>query len=158
MKMIVTLAVAVAAAAAGAHEPVEWNGSTIQVILDKQETGGDMGMFTTRFPGPGGPPRHIHDDAGEAVLVLEGSAEILVDGETRTLGKGEAGFVPTGVEHTFRILDEGGGTLLVVITPGGFEGFFEATKHLRLPDEIETLNEISAEYGQVFTGPPIATE
>lgn len=155
MKKTLTFALVVAATAATAHEPMEWNGSTIQVLLDREETGGDMGLFTTRLPGPGGPPRHVHQDAGEAFVVLEGSATMLVDGKTMLLEQGEAGFVPKGAEHTFRIMGENGGKLLVIVAPGGFEGFFEATKHLKLPDEIETLNEISAEYGQVFTGPPL---
>jgi len=158
MKRIITLVLIGTASAAVAHEPIEWNGSTIHVLLDREETGGDLGMFTTRSPGPGGPPRHVHEDAGEAFLVLEGSAEILADGETFVLKQGEAGFAPTGVDHTFRILGEEGGKLLVIVTPGGFEGFFEATKHLKLPDEIESLNEISAEYGQIFTGPPLGAE
>lgn len=158
MKKTLTLAAIVVATAATAHEPIEWNGSTIQVLLDREETGGEMGMFTTRFRSPGGPPRHVHDDAGEAFVVLEGSATVLVDGKTMVLEQGEAGFAPKGADHTFRIMGENGGKLLVIVTPGGFEGFFEATKHLKLPDEIETLNEISAEYGQVFTGPPLGAE
>lgn len=158
MKRILVFALAIAGGAAWAHEPIEWNGSRIQVLLDREETGGDMGMFTTRFRAPGGPPRHVHEDAGEAFVVLEGSAEVLVDGETMTLAEGEAGFAPKGADHTFHITGENGGKLLVIVTPGGFEGFFEATKHLKLPDELETLNEISAEYGQVFTGPPLAAQ
>ena len=158
MRNTFALALVVAAGAATAHEPIEWNGSRIQVLLDREETSGDLGIFTTRFPGPGGPPRHVHEDAGEAFVVLEGSATVSVDGETMLLKQGEAGFAPKGADHTFRIMGENGGKLLVIVTPGGFEGFFEATKHLKLPDEIETLTKISEEYGQVFTGPPLEAE
>jgi hypothetical protein len=44
------------------------------------------------------------------------------------------------------------------VTPGGFEGFFAATKHLKLPDQLVELNEISAKFGQVFTGPPLGAQ
>ena len=158
MKKFLILAAALAAGPAMAHEPMDWNGSIIQILLDREETGGEMGIFTTRFSAPGGPPRHVHEDAGEAFVVLEGSATVLVDGKTMVLEEGQAGFAPKGSDLTFRIRGENGGKLLVIVAPGGFEGFFAATKHLKLPDEIEKLNEISAEYGQIFTGPPLEAE
>ncbi|WP_068118220.1 cupin domain-containing protein [Tropicimonas marinistellae] len=158
MKKILTIALMSVATTAAAHDPIDWNGSEIQVLLSREDTGGDMGIFTTRFPAPGGPPRHVHEDAGEALYVMEGSAEFLAGDETFVLGAGEIAFVPKGVDHTFRVLEDGGGKLMVIVAPGGFEGFFDATKHLKLPDEIETLNAISAEYGQIFTGPPLEGE
>lgn len=141
-----------------AHDPIEWNGSTIHVLLDKDATGGSLGMFTSRFPGPGGPPRHVHNDAGEAFYVLEGGADFLADGEVIHVSQGEAVFVQKGVDHTFHLTGDSGGKILVIVTPGGFEGFFEATKHLKLPDDMDELNRISAEFGQIFTGPPLAAQ
>ena len=138
-----------------AHDPISWQGSPIHVLLDKEMTGGEMGMFTTHFVGPGGPPRHIHDDAGEAFYVLEGEAEFLADGEVMPVKAGEAAFVQKGVDHTFRLTGENGGKILVIVAPGGFEGFFEATKHLKLPDDMDKLTRISEEFGQIFTGPPL---
>lgn len=155
MKPIFALALIALAVPAAAHEPLEWNGSTVHVLLDKDMTAGDLGMFTNAFPGPGGPPRHVHNDAGEAFYMLEGEAEFLADGEVITVGAGEAVFVQKGVDHTFSLTSEGGGKILVIVTPGGFEGFFEATKHLKLPDDMEEIGKISAEFGQVFTGPPL---
>lgn len=150
--IIVSLAFA---GAANAHEPMDWNGSTIHVLLERDGTGGDMGMFTTQSAAPGGPPVHVHDDAGEALFVLEGRAEFLAGENRVTLGAGEVVFVPRGVEHTFHFPDETGGKLLVIVTPGGFESFFAATRHLKLPDQLDEFNEISAEFGQTFTGPPL---
>lgn len=155
MKTAMTLALVMAAGAAAAHEPMDWNGSEIHVLLDRDETGGDMGMFTTRFHAPGGPPVHVHQDAGEALFVLEGEAEFLRGTDRVVLGEGEVVFVPKGVDHTFRVLNEDGGKLLVIVTPGGFEGFFEATGHFKLPDELEAFSKVSATFGQVFTGPPL---
>ncbi len=158
MKRLSMIALMAVAGPAAALEPIEWNGNEIHVLLERGETGGEMGVFTTRSPGPGGPPRHVHEDASEILYVLEGSVKFLVGDETSVLGEGEVAFVPKGVEHTFRMIDESGGKLLVVLAPGGFEGFFEATKHLKLPDEIETFNTISAGYSQTFTGPPLEAE
>jgi len=158
MRKTMTASLIALAGVASAHEPMEWNGSKIHVLLEQEGTDGDMGMFTTQFFAPGGPPLHVHEDAGEALYVLEGRAEFLAGDERVTLGAGEVVFVPRGVDHTFHFPDETGGKLLVIVTPGGFEGFFAATKHLKLPDQLDELNQISAEFGQVFTGPPLAAQ
>ncbi len=146
------------AGAVSAHEAMEWNESKIHVLLERDGTGGGMGMFTTQSSAPGGPPLHVHEDAGEALFVLEGRAEFQAGDQHVTLGAGEVVFVPRGIDHTFHFPDKTGGKLLVIVTPGGFEGFFAATKHLKLPDQIDELNQISAEFGQVFTGPPLGAQ
>lgn len=158
MRTFLTIGLACLASAAAAHDPISWNGSEVQVLLGKEESSGEMGIFTNEFFAPGGPPRHVHQDAGEAFVVLEGAADVVVDGESVNLKEGEAGFAPKGADHTFHITGESGGKLLVIVAPGGFEGFFEATKHLKLPDELDELNRISAEFGQIFTGPPLAEQ
>lgn len=153
---LIALACVAIAGPAMAHDPMDWNGDEIQVLLDKKGSGGDLGMFTVKTPGPGGPGRHVHDDAGEAFYVLEGEAEFLSDGKLFNLKQGESAFVPKGTEHTFRVTDKDGGKILVIITPGGFEGFFEATKHLKIPADMEQISKISEEqFGQKFTGPPL---
>lgn len=156
---IIALAYATIISPSAAHDPMDWNGDEIQVLLDKKGSGGDLGMFTVKTKGPGGPGRHVHDDAGEAFYVLEGEAEFLSDGKLFTLRKGESAFVPRGTEHTFRITDKDGGKILVIVAPGGFEGFFEATKHLKIPADMEQISKISEEqFGQKFTGPPLSAK
>jgi quercetin dioxygenase-like cupin family protein len=158
MRKTLSIGLIALAGVASAHDPMEWNGSKIHVLLEREGTEGEMGMFTTQFFAPGGPPLHVHEDAGEALYVLEGHAEFQAGDEYLTLGAGEVVFVPAGVDHTFHFPDETGGKLLVIVTPGGFEGFFAATKHLKLPDQLVELNEISAKFGQVFTGPPLGAQ
>ncbi|MCG6882350.1 MAG: cupin domain-containing protein, partial [Silicimonas sp.] len=140
---------AICAAPALAHEPFPWHGSEIHVLLDKEGTGGEMGMFTSTFAGPGGPPLHVHEDAGEAFYLLEGSAELVSGDQRFTLQAGEVAYVPKGLDHTFHMIEEAGGKILVIVAPGGFEGFFSATKDLKMPDDIDKMNAISAEFGQV---------
>ena len=124
MRKTIAAILIASAGVASAHEPMEWNGSNIHVLLERDGTGSDMGMFTTEFFGPGGPPLHVHEDAGEALYVLEGPAEFQAGDQNVTLGAGEVVFVPRGVDHTFHFPEETGGKLLVIVTPGGFEGFF----------------------------------
>ncbi len=158
MRVLFTILATCLTSTAMAHEPIEWNGSKIQVLLEKGETGGEMGIFTNETFGPGGPPLHVHQDAAEAFVVLEGSAEVVVGDQRLTLKAGQSAFAPKGADHTFHVTGETGGKLLIIVTPGGFEGFFEATRHLQLPDDMDELNRISAEFGQVFTGPPLAAK
>ena len=141
-----------------AHDPISWNGDEIHVVLDKDSSDKALGIFTVKIDGPKGPPRHVHEDADEAFYVLEGEAEVLVDGKTTKIGAGEAGFAPKGKEHTFKFTGDEGGKILVVVTPGGFEGFFGATVDLKIPDQMQELERISKEHGQVFTGPPLGKE
>ena len=139
---------AFSAAPAAAHEPFPWHGSEIHVLLDKDGTGGEMGMFTSRFAGPGGPPLHVHEDASEAFYLIEGSAELVSGDQRFTLEAGEVAFVPKGLDHTFHMIEEDGGKILVIVAPGGFEGFFMATRDLKMPDELDKMNAISAEFGR----------
>jgi mannose-6-phosphate isomerase-like protein (cupin superfamily) len=49
-----------------------------------------------------GTPVHIHPTATESYQVLEGSLDVEIDGEWRTIAAGEGMSVPPGVPHTFR--------------------------------------------------------
>jgi mannose-6-phosphate isomerase-like protein (cupin superfamily) len=53
-------------------------------------------------PGSLPPPPHLHPEQVESYEVLEGSFEVMVDGEWRTLGPGERASVPQTTAHTFR--------------------------------------------------------
>ena len=48
------------------------------------------------------PPPHVHRHQVESYEVLEGTLDVVVDGEWRTLGPGESVSVPVGALHTFR--------------------------------------------------------
>jgi len=48
------------------------------------------------------PPPHVHRSQVEEYEVLEGTFEVVVDGEWRTLAPGDVAAVPVGALHTFR--------------------------------------------------------
>lgn len=57
--------------------------------------------------GPGGhSPRHQHDYEHE-VFVVNGSGEVLLDGDFRPLATGDVVYVPADEEHQFRAGPEG---------------------------------------------------
>jgi quercetin dioxygenase-like cupin family protein len=55
---------------------------------------------TTRFPPGAGAPMHSHN-CGEQVLILEGEAEVEVDGTTSRLGPRDTTYIPAGLPHRF---------------------------------------------------------
>jgi quercetin dioxygenase-like cupin family protein len=48
------------------------------------------------------PPPHVHREQVEEYEVIEGSFEVVIEGEWRTLGPGDTASVPAGALHTFR--------------------------------------------------------
>lgn len=138
-------------------DAVEWLGVHYRTILATADTGGAMSITDSVSPPGSGPPRHIHHDADETFVVLTGDAEFWIEGERFTRGPGETAFIPRGKEHTFRIVSKVPCRHLVILTPGGFEGFFAemAAGACRIPDDMPQIVEIGNRYNIEFTGPPL---
>ena len=134
---------------------LEWLGVTYRTILATAETGGAMSIVDTFSPAGSGPPRHVHAAEDETIAILSGEVEFWVAGQTFRKGPGEAAFVPRGVEHTFKALADA--RKLVILTPGGFEGFFAemARGGFRIPEDMGAVVESGARHNVTFTGPPL---
>ena len=79
------------------------DGSVYVVRRPAAET--DGAFVEMEFVLPSGcvpPPPHVHPHQVEDYEVLEGSFDVVVEGEWRTLGSGESASVPVGALHTFR--------------------------------------------------------
>ena len=138
----------------------EWLGVHYRPILSTAETGGTMSIVDSVSPAGSGPPRHIHHDADETFVLLTGDAEFWLEGDSFTRGPGETVFVPRGREHTFRIVSERPSRHLVILTPGGFEGFFAemAAGQLRIPEDMAAIEESARRHNLSFTGPPLGVQ
>ena len=141
-------------------DTITWGPSTYKTILSTAETNGAMSMTDSVTQAGEGPPRHVHDDADETFLVLTGEVEFWVDGERFVRGPGETAFVPRGTEHTFRVVGERPSRHIVILTPGGFEGFFAdmAAGQFRIPEDMPQVEESAARHHLRFTGPPLAAD
>ena len=139
---------------------VEWLGTHYRTTLTTAETGGAMSITDSVSPPNSGPPRHIHHDADEAFVMLTGDAEFWLAGERFIRGPGETVFIPRGTEHTFRIVGDAPSRHLVILTPGGFEGFFAemAAGQFRIPDDMPAIEESAARHNLTFTGPPLSAD
>lgn len=116
-------------------------------------------MWRNPRPGPcfrSCPPPHIHQREDETFQVFEGEYEWTVGAETFVAGRGTTIFAPRGVPHSYRYLGREPGRLLCVITPSGFEGFFEEIGAMtpEQQQDIPRVMEIGAKYGLEFLPPP----
>jgi quercetin dioxygenase-like cupin family protein len=136
---------------------LEWLGVRYETILATAATSGSMSITDTFAPVDAGPPRHIHYDADETFVVLSGEILVWLDGETTRVGAGETAFVPRGVEHTYKVTSPEGCRKLVILTPGGFEGFFAemAAGQFRIPEDMGPIEASAKRHQLAFTGPPL---
>jgi mannose-6-phosphate isomerase-like protein (cupin superfamily) len=139
------------------RDTIEWLGAHYKTILSSEATRGAMSIIDSVSPEGSGPPRHIHHKEDETFVILTGECEFWIEGETFFRGPGETAFVPRGKEHTFRVVGNLPCRHLVILTPGGFEGFFAdmARGAFRIPEDMEQVNESAARHNLSFTGPPL---
>lgn len=139
---------------------VEWLGAHYKTLLSAADSNGTVSVVDSVSPPNSGPPRHVHKDADETFVLLSGDCEFWIDGDVFTRGPGAAVFVPRGKEHTFRVVGDRPSRHLVILTPGGFEGFFSEMAHgrFRIPEDMPAIEESAARHKLVFTGPPLGVQ
>ena len=83
------------------------DGSTIRSILDRTNAPvQNQSLAEARVPAGGATQRHFHKIAEEFYFILEGRGAIEIDGETRTVGPGDAILIPPGAWHTIAAHEE----------------------------------------------------
>ena len=103
-----------------------WYGEERATIkLSAEQSGGTIGIFeSVERPGTE-PPPHIHHNEDEAFYVLAGRVAVTVAGQRMELEAGGFAWGPREVPHSYEVLSDEA-RLLVVLTPGGFEGIFSS--------------------------------
>lgn len=140
------------------EDAIEWLGVRYKTILPSAASGGGISITDSVSPPGSGPPRHIHHGEDETFVVLTGACEFWIDGAVQLCRAGGTAFVPRGTEHTFRVVGASPSRHLVILTPGGFEGFFAemARERLQIPEDMAAVTEAAARYNLTFTGPPLS--
>ena len=93
-----------------------------KVVLRGEESDGQVAIVD--LSGGGRPPLH-HHDFDEAFYVLEGELTFQLGEDVFTRSAGELAFAPRGVAHTYANLSGAPARALLVITPAGFERYFD---------------------------------
>jgi quercetin dioxygenase-like cupin family protein len=124
-------------------------GIPMVVRIHGRDTAGVVSAVESHDVPGGGPPPHIHTREDETFQVLEGDYEFTVGGSSFVAGKGATIFAPRGIPHTYRYLGQAPGRLMCVITPAGFERFFEAVGALtpQQQQDIPRVVGIAKEFG-----------
>ena len=102
-------------------------GGSINVRVRSEDTDGTFGLIEQVVPaGFPGPPLHVHPEFEETFYVIEGRIAVRVGDEAHEAGPGSVAVVPRGTPHTFANPTDRPVRMLVLVTPGGFERYFEA--------------------------------
>ncbi len=79
------------------------DGSTIRSILDRANAPvQQQSLAEARLAAGQATQRHYHKETEEIYFILEGRAEMEVDGETREVAPGDAILLPPGAWHVIR--------------------------------------------------------
>jgi quercetin dioxygenase-like cupin family protein len=111
---------------ADAARSVTLGPNRVEFVLDAAETGGRYSLtaWTMAPPPAPGPPGHVHQDADEAIYVLEGALECQVGGQSITAAPGAVILVPRGTWHTLTNVGSDLARFLVILSPPGFEQYW----------------------------------
>jgi hypothetical protein len=92
---------------------------------------------------------HTHTREDEWTYVLSGKVGVEVGGEVLLAGPGDLVLKPRAVPHAFWNPTDEPARLLEVITPGGFEGYFEELGEILAAPEpdLERVGELAARHG-----------
>lgn len=99
--------------------PVAMEGAervTMAMMVGREDGAPNFSMRQFRVEPGGCTPRHQHDYEHE-VLVLEGAGSVLLGGERRPIGAGDAIFVPPEHEHQFTASPDGPGLRFICLVP-----------------------------------------
>jgi len=131
-------------------------GTAMFIRVHGRDTGGSVAVVETHDLPGGGPPPHLHHREDETFQILEGEYEFTVAGKTILAKQGDTLFAPRGIPHTYRYAGKTPGRLMTVITPAGFEGFFEEIGAMtpQQQQDIPRLLEIGKKYGLEILPPP----
>lgn len=121
-------------------------GWEMALLLGAEDTGGAFGLVTMTVAAGGQPtPLHSHS-AAETFSVLAGACTLQIGGRTVEAPAGAVVHVPGGVVHGIWNAGDHAARVLLIVTPGGMERYFEeaaalvrATPPGELPARLERL-------------------
>jgi quercetin dioxygenase-like cupin family protein len=128
-------------------------GASIRLIARATDTDGRLTVFEQTTPAGWGPPRHVHANEDEIVYVLDGTYEVSLGDERRTVSAGGCAILPRGIPHGFRNVGETPGRFVCVITPGGLEEYFLEIARCSPPPSPAQLVGMAKPYGLTLLPP-----
>lgn len=124
--------------------------------LGGEDTGGAFSVVEHPVePGFLAAPPHSHTNEDEFSYVVEGEIVVWMDGEEFVAGPGTYVLKPRGVPHAFWNAGPGKARFIEIISPPGFERYFEELADLVYkgtddPDFEASIGKLGAKYGLTF--------
>jgi len=97
-------------------------GDVVRVLAAASQTNGSYEIFELEGPEGSGPPPHAHPWA-ESYLVLDGEADVFIEGQRLDAVPGCFIQIPAGTTHGYRIRSKSA-KFVVITSPSGASGFF----------------------------------
>jgi quercetin dioxygenase-like cupin family protein len=131
---------------------VQLGGLGVRFMIGADESGGGFSLVEHPIaPRALAAPLHRHANEDEYSYVLEGRVGVQLGDEVLEAGPGELVLKPRGQWHAFWNAGDEPARLLEIISPAGFERYFEEIAPLLPPSRDEpdfaALAEVQARYG-----------
>lgn len=97
-------------------------GDVIRVLASTKQTGAGYEVFELEAPEGSGPPPHAHPWA-EAYVVIDGEADVFIEGTHSVASAGSFYLIPAGTTHAYRITSKSA-KFVVITSPHGASDFF----------------------------------
>lgn len=119
------------------------------------DTKGAYSLFEMTFQPGMGPPPHVHTREDESWYVLDGVLDLLIGDKTQRATPGWFGLGPRGVPHGFTAVGNRPAKMLMLVTPAGFERFFDELAELPCNPTVNfgQFKALSEKYGMQFIQP-----
>jgi mannose-6-phosphate isomerase-like protein (cupin superfamily) len=135
----------------GDGRAVEFGGLGVRFMIDGERAGGGFALVEHPIaPRALAAPLHRHANEDEYSYVLEGRVGMQLGEETVEAGPGELVFKPRGQWHAFWNPGDEPARMLEIISPAGFERYFEEIAPLLPPNreepDLERLAEVRDRY------------
>ncbi len=134
-------------------------GGHFDLKVSGQDTNGALCIYDTTRLSKGGPALHRHKSQDEWFYVIRGEFIAQVGDDIFNLHPGDSAFAPRKIPHTFAMIGEGEGQMLVLFQPAGsMEDFFLQLSKMgkEIPENQQTaLKQLFEEHGMEVMGPPL---
>jgi quercetin dioxygenase-like cupin family protein len=121
-------------------------GLGVRFLARGEQTGGRFAVVEHPIkPRALAAPLHTHEGEDEISYVVEGRVGVQVGDQVRVAGPGTVIFKPRGIPHAFWNAGDAPARLIEIITPAGFEKYFEEAAQLfgpsgpRDPEQLQAL-------------------
>jgi quercetin dioxygenase-like cupin family protein len=126
-------------------------GDIMRVLATTEQTGGTYEIFEMEALEGSGPPPHAHPWS-EAYFVLDGEAEVFLDGQHLNAKKGCFLQIPAGTMHAHRVTSKSA-RFLVVTSPRGASHFFN---EVDAETDLDKVVGVAIKHGFTIPSPPDA--